>query len=213
MKNFKKSLVLLLVAVMAIGLLCGCESTEEKMAALSGTWTMTIPDTAEQAQILLDNIELYPEEIALVDLNSLEQVKRVTFDMAGNYSFGYDVDGTMECVRQFYLGVFDALYEGRATLNAAYEQEFDNMSRDDFNQFYADLYNAGNYDALIDLFVENAYDADALAEPFETGTYTIKGKFIMCTITGETEAESLGYTLEGNTLTLLFADTQEVYTK
>lgn len=212
MKNFKKALVLLLVAALSVTLFCGCESTEEKMAALSGTWTMIMPDTAEQAQILLDNIELYPEEIALVDLNSLEQVKCVTFDF-GHYSFGYDVDGTLECVRQFYLGVFDALYEGRASLSNSYEADIANMTREEFNQFYAELYTAADFDTLIDLFVDNAYDTDALAEPFETGTYTIKGNALMCTITGESEAESLPYEIEGNTLTLHFSNLDETYTR
>ena len=213
MKTFKKALVLLLVAALSMALFCGCESTEDKMAALSGTWTMVMPDTAEQAQILLDSIELYPEEIALIDLNSLEQVRSVTFDMSGNYSFGYDVDGTMECVRDFYLRAFDAMYEGRATLSASYEQDFENMTREEFNQFYAELYAAADYDTLIDLFVDNAYDTDALAQPYETGTYTIKGSILLCTITGESKAESLPYEIEGDTLTLHFSDVDETYTR
>lgn len=213
MKNFKKALVLLLVAALSVTLFCGCESTEEKMAALSGTWTMVMPDTAEQAQILLDNIELYPEEIALVDLDSLEQVKSVTFNMDGTYSFGYDVDGTLDCVRRFYLAAFDAMYEGRASLSNSYDADIANMTREEFNQFYAELYTAADFDTLIDLFVDNAYDTDALAEPFETGTYTIKGNALMCTITGESKAESLPYEIEGNTLTLHFSNLDETYTR
>lgn len=212
MKNFKKALVLLLVAALSMALFCGCESTEDKMAALSGTWTMVMPDTAEQAQILLDNIELYPEEIALVDLNSLEQVKSVTFDF-GLYSFGYDVDGTLDCVRDFYLRAFDAMYEGRASLSNSYEADIANMTREEFNQFYAELYSAADFDTMIDLFTDSAYDLDSLAEPFETGTYTIKGNALMCTITGESKAESLPYEIEGNTLTLHFSNLDETYTR
>ncbi len=213
MKNFKKALVLLLIAALSIGLFCGCESTEEKMAALSGTWTMVTGDTVENAQMLVDSIELYPEEIALVDMNSLEQVKSVTFNMDGTYSFGYDVDGTMECVRDFYLRAFDAMYEGRAALSNSYEVDIANMTREEFNQFYAELYTAADFDTLIDLFVDNSYDTDSLAEPFETGTYTIKGKELMCTITGESKAESLPYEIEGNVLTLHFSNVDEVYTR
>lgn len=213
MKNFKKALVLLLVAALSMALFCGCESTEDKMAALSGTWTMLTGDSVENAQFLVDTIELYPEEIALVDLNSLQQVKNVTFNMDGTYSFGYDVNGTMECVRDFYLRAFDAMYEGRASLSNSYEADIANMNREEFNQFYAELYSAADFDTMIDLFVDNSYDTESLAEPFETGTYTIKGKELMCTITGESEAESLPYEIEGYTLILHFSNIDETYTR
>ena len=212
MKNFKKALVLLLVAALSMALFCGCERTEAKEAALFGTWTMVMPDTAEQSQILLDNIELYPEEIALVDLNSLEQVKSVTFAF-GPSSFGYEVDGTLDCGRRFYLAAFDAMYEGRASLSNSYEADIANMTREEFNQFYAELYSAADFDTMIDLFTDSAYDLDSLAEPFETGTYTIKGNELMCTITGESKAESLPYEIEGNTLTLHFSNMDETYSR
>ena len=213
MKNFKKALVLLLVAALSMALFCGCESTEDKMAALSGTWNMRTSDSVSNAQMLVDSIELYPEEIALVDLNSLEQVKNVTFNMDGTYSFGYDVNGTLDCVRDFYVGVFDALYEGRAALSNSYDVDISAMTREEFNQFYAELYSAADFDALIELFVDNSYDTDSLAEPYETGTYTIKGKELMCTITGESEAESLPYEINGYSLTLHFSNMDETYTR
>lgn len=213
MRKFKNLLILALAVVMAFGLFTGCESMEDKIAALSGTWSMTVADSEEQAQSLLENIDLYEEEIALIDLTSLEYVRQVTFDTEKNYSFAYNADSTKECVRAFYVSAFDALYENRASLNSVYEVEFDAMTEEEFQQFYAELYAIADFAALIDEFTENAYDYEALAEAWETGTYTIKGDDIMCTITGETQAESLGYSIDGDVLTLTFSDAVQVYYK
>lgn len=212
MKRVKNILILCLAVVMVAGLLAGCgESTADKVAALSGKWTMTVTDP--EAQAVLEAIDLYEEEIALADLTALQYVQTVEFDAELNYSFGYDMDATKELLRQFYNTTFDALYEGRTSLNAVYEMEFDAATKEEFLQFYADLYGSPDYETLINDFVENAYDYTVLSEPFETGTYTIRGNAILCTITGETEAESLGYAIDGDTLTLTYVDGEEVYTK
>lgn len=213
MKKIKTLLILCLVTVLVAGMFCGCENTQAKMEALSGTWTMTAVDSEEQVMILLEAIDLYEEEIALVDMGSLNYVQIVEFDMDGNYRFAYDVEGIREHVRNFYNGVFDAMYEGRTTLNEVYGVEFDDLTQEEFRQGFAELYAAADYDAMIDQFTEYAYDYAALAEDLETGTYTIVGDSIMCTIAGETQAEALGYAIDGDSLTLTYADAEEVYTK
>lgn len=212
----KKFVALVLASVLLLGLLCGCESTQEKMQALSGTWYKVVEDTEEQARALLDNIDLYEEEIALVDLTSLSYVKIVEFDMENNYRFAYDVEGCKEYVRTFYVGCFDSIFEGRAVLNEAYSDfglDFSAMSKEELQQFYADLYEYADFNALIDAFVDNAYDYESLAEDIETGTYTIRGNKINCTVTGETEEEYMIYSIENDVLTLTYADDVEVYTR
>lgn len=213
MKKIKNILLFVLIAVMVAGLLGGCEDSAAKMEALSGTWTMTAQDSEEQAQILLEGIDLYEEEIAVADLTSLKYVQIVEFDTEGNYRFAYDVEGIRTCVREFYVGVFDALYENRTSLNETYGVEFDQVTEEEFRQFYAELYGLSDYETMIDQFTDYAYDYEALAESLETGTYTIKGNSILCTITGETEAESMGYKISGTSLTLTYIDAEEVYTK
>lgn len=206
----KKILSMALVLVLMLGLLTGCSSI--KMEDLNGTWVTVKEDTEEEAMGLLENIEAYEEEIALADLNSLEYVKVVGFD-DGDYYFGYDVEGTMACVRDFYDRYFEALYEGRTTLNEAYGTTFDDMSESEFRQFYAELYGYVDYIEMLDHFAEIAYDYEGLEEPYETGVFEIDGDDLMCTITGEYEAEALGVELEEGTLTLIFADATEVYTR
>lgn len=210
----KKTVLFLLVLAMVLLTFSGCgPSTAEKIEALSSVWKTTVDDTKDTAESLLDAIDAYPEEVALADLYSLESVKVVEFTTDRTYRFAYDVEGTRECVKDFFESYFDALYEGRSTLNAAYETTFDDMTKTDFQQFYADLYECASYREMIEKMADNAYDYEDLAEDWETGTYTLKGKKIMCTITGEVMAEALEYAIEGDTLTLTYSNGVEVYTK
>lgn len=217
MKKISKLILLVLAAAMLVGMISGCETMESKMQAkieaLAGKWTLVEQESEEQAQILLENIDAYEEEIALADLSSLSYVRLVEFDTEKNYRFAFDVEGTKACVRAFYAGYFEALYAGRASLNDAYGMEFDTMTEEEFQQFFAEVYGYDEFEPMLDYFAEVAYDYDSLGEDLETGTFTIVGDDIMCTITGETEAESLGYTLEGDVLTLTYADAVEVYSR
>lgn len=208
MKHIKSILALVLVVVLLTG--CGAGL---KLEDLTGKWTMTCQSDLTEATYLLDMIDLYAEERTHVDLNSLEYVLTVEFTADGGYAFNYDVEATKACVRSFYEGVMDALYENRTTLNSVYETTFDDLSREEFNQFYASLYGASSYELLLDSFAEYAYDYTALAEPLETGTFKIVGTSLMCTITGETEAQALGCELDGDTLKLIYSDAEEIYTR
>lgn len=213
MKTIKRILALSLAALLVMGLFAGCESEADKIAVLAGTWTMVGQDSEEEAKELLENIDLYEEEIALADLTTLTYKQNVVFTAEKTYHFVYDVEGTIACVREFFVETFAALYEGRATLNEVYGQEFDQMTEAEFQQFYADLYSAENFETLMDQMAEGAYNYEKMAEPWETGTYSIKGDDIMCTITGETQAEALGYSIENDELTLTYSDAVEVYTR
>lgn len=215
MKKCKSLIAFTLIVVMLASVLSGCDllGTQEKLEALAGTWVYKCPDTEEQALVLLESIEAYDSEIALADLSSLYYGSAATFDLEKNYSFSVDEALTRQCVREFYEGYFDALYAGRATLNADYEMEFDAMTEAEFQQFYAELYGVSDFEALLELLTENAYDYTAFEEPFETGTFTIRGVNLMCTVTGSTTAEALSYSISGDQLTLTFSDAVQVYSK
>ncbi len=210
----KKTVLFLLILAMVLLTFSGCgPTTAEKIEALSGVWTITLDNTKDAAESLLDTIDAYPEEVALADLNSLDYVQVVEFTTDKTYRFAYDAEGTQACVKAFYESFFDALYEGRSTLNSVYEASFDDMTKEEFQQFYAEMYELASYEEMIDKMAETAYDYEELAEAWETGTYTIKGKNIMCTITGEVMPEALEYAIDGDTLTLTYSNGVEVYTK
>lgn len=216
----KKAWSLILVIALTAGMLCGCGSLVDMFSgssryeALAGTWSCVVDDSESEARALLDFIEAYEDEIAAADLTSLKFVKTVTFNADKTYRFGYDIEGTKACVRDFYDRFFNGLYDVRGTLNDDYGMDFDSMSKEEFLAFYAELYGYAYYEDLLDALSEEVYDyASLAANGIETGTFTINRNQILCTITGETEAESMDYSIKGNTLTLGYMDGTEVYTK
>ena len=209
----KKYLSFALVAVLMVSLLAGCSLFGLSKEDVLGTWKTVKADTQEEAMGLLENIEAYEEEIALADLDSLEYVKVVEFHEDGTYCFRYDVEGTKACVREYYDTYFNALFEGRATLEEAYSEDFVSMSQAEFRQYFASLYGYTDYIEMLDDFAQIAYDYAALEEPYETGSYSVEGDQILTTISGEYTEEAMGAALEDGVLTLTYIDGTEVYTK
>ena len=208
----KRFLALTIVLVMLV-LLPACSSLES--ADLTGVWALEALDTEVQAKALLLDVEAYTEELALVELTGLKYVKVVEFHEDGTYLFRIDGEGTKACVRSFYDGYFNALYEGRTTLNEVYNMTFDEMTREEFLQFYADLYEKENYQVLLDDFAETAYNYESMSVPTE-GTYKVMGDLVRCTKNGESEASAMKAQISGENseyLTLIYSDGEEVYTR
>lgn len=217
MKKSVRILALVLTVFLAAAMLSACESTEEKYAALAGTWIMYEQDSEEQAMLLLENIDLYEEEIALADTSSLRYAWIFEFDTAGNIRQAQPVEENKELVREFYVGVFNAFYENRTTLDDLYEDDLSAMSQEEFEQFYADLYGFATFEELMDQFVENAYKYEEWTD-LRKGTFTFKSNrlSIVDSVEGENglpQSYSIIYKVEGDTLTLTYSDGVEVYTR
>lgn len=208
MKYIKTVLLLMLASV----LLCGC-GTELKQEDITGKWVGIGTNKQAVATKLLDQISLYTEERDFVDLNSLQYIKCVKFTKDGKYTFSWPAEENKPCVRDFYEGIMDALYRNRVNLNELYGTSFDDMTRDEFNQFYADMYGFADYESMINSFVENAYDYEQMAVTKEKGTYKIDGPVLVCTVEGSEEGVVLGCEVAGDTLKLIYAGSEEVYTR
>lgn len=208
-----KKLVSMILVVVMLCSLTACDLGGASMEQLCGKWEMTVYQDADTAETVLTNLDFYPEEIALVDMESLACVMIVEFNEDKTYRYYFDIDATKEAVRTFFETVMDDLYTGRETLSASYQQDMSGMTRDGFNQFYVDLFGAESYDALIDSFVESSFDYTVLSQPLEEGTFRIRLKDIYKTPDGKTEEESMGFSIDGDTLTLTYLDGDEVYTK
>lgn len=208
----KKMIALALVLVMLCAL-CGCESNAQKMEALCGRWEMVTYLDAETAQSALELLEFYPEEIALADLNSMGLVMTVEFTQDGNYEFAFDMDGSLEFMANYYTDVMEDLYNAREQLTGTYGTEIVDMDLQGFQQFYAELFGLTDFNALIQYFLDTSLDYEYMQQTVEVGTFRIASNTILCTIAGEDEAESMGYSIEGNTLTLTYVNGEEVYTK
>ena len=211
-KVVKALVILLILGVGVYALTTQGERAEERMESIAGTYTATLPDSAEQARKLLENIEAYEEEIALADLNSLKEVRVVWFGETGRFTFGYDVEATKACVREFYKNYFAALYAGRTALNEVYGTVLDDMNDREFYQYFAELYSKASMDELLDILVENAYDYNTMEVPYKTGTYEVKNGKIYLNEYGEEETY-MDYVLEGDTLTLEFSGGAREYTR
>lgn len=212
MKKSARILALLLTLLIAASMLCACESIEDKYAALAGTWIMYEQDSEEQVMEFLESIDLYEEEIALVDKTSLRYAWIFEFDTAGNIRQAQPVDENKALVRDFYEGMFNDFFENRASLDSVYEVELSAMNQEEFQQFYADLYGFETFEALMDRFVENSYAYEEW-EDFRRGTFTFSGSNLSVTDVIENDSYNIGYKIEGNTLTLTYLDGIEVYTK
>lgn len=210
MKKVTRILALAMAAAMLCAMLCACENSEEKMAELSGTWMMIEQDSQEQATALLENIDLYEGEIAVVDVNSLQYAWIYEFDTEGNFRQAEDPDKAKELVREFYTGAFEDLYAHRADIDDLYEVEMADMTEDAFYAFYAELYGYDTFEELLTRFVDSAYRYDEWTD-LQSGTYSVRGGYI--TLTTEEGAGKIGYKIEGDTLTLTYSDGVEVYTK
>lgn len=210
-----KKLLCLLLAVMLVAGLCAC-SDADRIAQVAGTWKTEYAKTSEEKQDLLESIELYEEEIALVD-SVLYGAKTVTFNTDKTYSFSKNPEDIKACVRKFFDKMFNDLYEGRADLENCYKESHNTdislLDEEAFKMFYAKLYSAETYDALLDKLADGAYNYDKMGA-FETGTFNITSKRINFDTTGEEDDGYVEYEfLDDGMLRLKFSDDYEVYKK
>lgn len=234
MRKYTKILTLVISVLMVTALLCGCggkakepkphadtqdkavsetKSEAELMEALVGTWQMPVSQSESTAQTLLESIDLSPDEIACVDLTTLNLVKIVKFTTEKTYLFGYDPEATKACARTFFEGAFQAMYENRTSLNQLYDRDFASTSKEEFLQFYAELYGAADFPGLLDSLSANCYNYDMVAEPLEEGTYALREGVIEMTVLGQSTSDLLEYTLGSGVLMLTYVDGTEVYSR
>lgn len=207
-----KKVLALILAVVMVCTLTACGSAK-KMEQLCGVWEMTFYQDADTVESLLSSMDFYAEEIELIDLNSMPIVMTVEYREDKTYCYAFDVSATQDGVHAFYAQVIEDLYNGRENLVASYGEDILNMTEDEFAQSYAELFGQSDIATLLNLFVESSLDYDVLYEDIENGTFRIQGNKIYCTVTGTTLEESVSYSISGNTLTLVYADDTEVYTK
>lgn len=207
MKHVKRIVALILAAVMASCFLTGCLIDPKEK--LQGTWKTTIVASDESKEKLLANFDLYEEEIALAEDVPLRYVKLLTF-YSSDYRYSFDKSETIAYLRDYFQSMMDAIYEGRTALNNVYDVDFGAMTKSDFQQFYADLYEVADYNALVETFATDMLNMD---EDIESGTYYVKSGKVYYKMKGDAEYEYCDYKVKGDTLTLNYSDVVEIYTK
>lgn len=206
-------------AVLAVAIIYGVQAifthvvVPGQIEKLAGTYVTDEYADADSVEEMLTDFDFYPEEIALADLTALSAPRYVEFSEDKTYSFYYDADGFRRNVEAFFRQTYENMYTNRADLSEVYGEDFSAMSKEEFLNYYASLYSQDSFDALIAVLTEDAYDYDYIAQDTETGTFTIEEDKILCTITGQYNAEAMGYKLSGETLTLTFTNAVETYTR
>lgn len=216
--NMKKLIYRLIGAGLALLIVYGVQAVFDyvviprQIEKLAGTYVTEKQFEAEDVEDLLTDYDFYPEEIALVDLDTLTMPKYVQFLEDKTYTFYYDADAFKANVEALFRQAFAGMYAGRSQLSELYGVDMTAMTEGEFQTFYAELYSQESFDALVSVLTEDAYDYSAIAADTEIGTFTIKEEKILCTINGTTAEESMGYKLENGTLTLTYSNDVEVYT-
>ena len=199
------------LAAVLLGGLCGCASSSRWNEAICGTWEYVGCYDSEAILEQFVHMDLYEEEIALMDPAGIAYVESITFREDGTYTMACDAAQSMALAEEYYRGVMENFYEHREELEPCYGMSFGLMDRESFFRFYADLYGVADYDALIDMFTESTVDPEYLAEGEENGAFRITARRIYCVIDGEEKEQYVRYWLENDTLTLRFYQGDKSY--
>lgn len=192
----KKLLVLMIVSALCLCAFSACGSDD---ADVTGSWYAKEYNDAEIIEDILRSMELYDEEIALINTSSYYDLLTVEFSDNGNYRFYYDATKNLEVANKYVDAMFDSLYAGRSALGGFYGVDFSGYSLEEFRTFYAvDIYAQGSYAQLKNMIATDL----SYAEVVEEGTYRVSGSKIFFKIKGESQEEYFSFTLKGDKLTM-----------
>lgn len=192
------------LAVLILIGLCGCGSGGKRAEMLQGTWECQKYFDGDAMLEVFVHMDLYEEEIALLDPAGIGYVESITFRPDMTYTIGCDTEQSVALAEQYFRDAMNTFYEHREELNICYGVSFGVMDQDNFNQFYANLYGVSDYEALIDMFVESTVDPAYLEEGTEHGVFRVTGRRIYCTADGESQSQYIPYSFEDDVLTLGF---------
>lgn len=213
----KKAIAGILFFVLAAAVAAGMffldkQKEQEQMDVLCGVWEMEVAVPREDVRTLLESNDFYDEEITLADLGALSYVQTVTFRGDGTYRFSVDTEASQARVEEFFRGVFQKLFAGRETLNEIYDVDFGQMDEAQFQQFYAEIYEMQNFEALISLFSQDALNLEAMAE-LESGDFKLKNGKIDFVTSSIDQPGAADYAIDGEKLTITYVDGVEEYTR
>ena len=201
----------LLLAGLLLGL-CACGAIPD---ALYGDWIRTEYLDAGDACTILERLDFTDAEIAAADLTGMALVRQAGFRADQTYRLGYDREASAELLRDYFDALIAALYESRQSLAADYGPEITELTPEEFRLGYARMFGCDSYDALPEHLASAALENIGLDEAAETGTYTagLSGGRLLCREDGSDTREALRFQVDGDSLTLIFADRTEQYVR
>ena len=130
--------------------LCGCSRQ-----ALEGTWEYDGFYDGEAIMEMFVYMDLYEEEMALMDPGAIGYVETVTFREDGTYTIACDVERSTALAEEYYSNALDAFYENRADLEQCYGVSFGFMDRDSFFGFDNNHINEKGFFVIAEHAVKN----------------------------------------------------------
>lgn len=183
---------------------------------LLGLWEIVEYRPDESVHSLLESIDFYEEEIALIDLSSLAFQRTLILTENNRYYMGYDPEDSVQYAQVFFESVFEDLYTERKTLEAVYDIDLASMDKDTFLDFYAEMYEADSFDILVANWIDNLfyYTDDEYAFAYlDEGTYSIDSNRLHLQSDTDSESFNVSFKLDSNYLYLSDPNTQRTYTK
>lgn len=203
-----RKLACVFLSFLIIAGLCGCSARE-----LEGTWEYHGFYDSDSIMELFVYMDLYEEEIALMDPGAIGYVETVTFREDGSYTIACDIEQSTALAEEYYRNALEAFFENRAALEQCYGVSFGLMDQNSFFGFYADMYGVEGFEGLVDMLTESTVDPAYLAEVEENGTCRVTGRQIYWNPDGRHQNEYVEYSLEDDTLILNYYDGEKVYTR
>lgn len=207
----KKMIAFVLAVLVLTCCLAGCGGSAPD---LTGRWESVYYYDSESVLAELEGLEFYEEEIALLDTGAMGFCDVLLLNEDLTYSISNDAAKSRAMVEEYYRNAFAIFFENRQQLQELYGEDFASMSEAEFYQFYADLYGAADYDALINMIVGSVEDYAYLEENSENGTYRVSLNRIFFTIAGTTNEEFVTITMnDDGSMDMKFNDNTVHYTK
>lgn len=163
----KKKLLSWLVAVVVFALIVGGRAVlseiimNSRIDDLAGRWItyeqeLDWEQSNETVTQLLENWDFYQEELELTADVKLKLPMALELGENRSYSISIDGESFRACVCEMFDEVLDALYDGREKLVEVYGEVVMTMTRDEFRQAYAEMYELASDSELIAAFADTA---------------------------------------------------------
>lgn len=209
----KRIVALVLTMILVCAGLNGCDLDLGASDAIIGHWETVRYYTSDSMRRSMEDLDLYAEEIAMMDLGAVGYVDVFEIRDDKTYTITCDAEKSIAMVQQYFRDAFATFYQNRSELDDLYEDDLGSMTESQLQQFYADLYGQTDFDALIELFVYSITNEEYLLEGTEKGTYRVSRNRIWCTPEGEKEAQYIDFVVDGDILTLTYSDETVKYTR
>ena len=163
----KRIVALVLTMILVCAGLNGCDLDLGASDAIIGHWETVRYYTSDSMRRSMEDLDLYAEEIAMMDLSAVGFIDVFEIRDDKTYTITCDAEKSIAMVQQYFRDAFATFYQNRSELDDLYEDDLGSMTESQFQQFYADLYGQTDFDALIELFVYSITNEEYLLEGTE----------------------------------------------